>query len=96
MGQRPSIAITTHGKCNPRADAGPFPGCYREPVRRSDKFHIVGKPTRLMVQLVLFCPPGAATSRQAVGVEREEANCEITARRLDEAIDAGPNALASS
>jgi site-specific DNA-methyltransferase (adenine-specific) len=96
--------VCPNGKCRNRTDAGPFPGCYREPVRRNDKFHIVGKPTRLMVSLVEFCPAGGAvldcfagsgttlvacalTGRKAVGVEREKANCEIAAARIDEAMD---------
>ncbi|WP_010584426.1 DNA-methyltransferase [Schlesneria paludicola] len=90
----------TNGKCRPRADAGPFPGCHHESVRQADKFHIVGKPTELMVKLVEFCPVGeslidcfagsgttlvaaAKSGRYGVGIEREEANCEIAARRLD-------------
>jgi site-specific DNA-methyltransferase (adenine-specific) len=92
----------TNGKCNPRTDAGPFPGCYHERVRPSDKFHIVGKPTQLMKSLVEFCPQGervidcfagsgttlvacALTGRGGVGIEREEANCEIAARRIEQA-----------
>lgn len=32
--------------------AGPFDGCLRESVRQSDKFHMTGKPTALMRELV--------------------------------------------
>lgn len=95
----------TNGPCRNRTDAGPFPGCYHEPVLRSDKFHIVGKPTKLMTQLAIFCPVGQmvldpfggscttligciATGRQGIAIEREEANCEIGARRIEEALKA--------
>jgi site-specific DNA-methyltransferase (adenine-specific) len=41
------------------ADAiGVLPGCYRFPVRQDDKFHITGKPTVLMRELVKFCRVG--------------------------------------
>lgn len=93
----------TNGKCRPREDAGPFPGCYRETVKQNDKHHITGKPTPLMAKLVEFCPVGgrvldcfagsgttlvacAETGREAVGVEREEANCEIAVKRLEAAL----------
>ena len=48
----------TNGKCRSRLDAGPFPGCYRLPTRQADKFHLTGKPTDLMVDLVGMCSPG--------------------------------------
>jgi len=31
---------------------GPFPGCIRAAVKQSDKFHLTGKPTELMKELV--------------------------------------------
>lgn len=37
---------------------GPFPGCILETVKQSDKFHITGKPTRLMRELVRPVVPG--------------------------------------
>lgn len=43
-----------------REDAlGPWPGCFRVPVRQSDKFHLTGKPTELMRELVGVVPSGA-------------------------------------
>lgn len=94
----------TNGCCEHRLDAGPFPGCYRYPVLQRDKYHLTGKPTPLMVDLVKFCPPGdrvldcfagsgttlvacAMTGRKAVGIERERAYCDITAERIDAALD---------
>ena len=52
------IAWATKGPV-PRGDGrGPFPGCFRFPVRKSDKHHQVGKPTDLMRRLVKAVPPG--------------------------------------
>jgi len=39
--------------------AGPFPGVYRHTVRRSDKWHMTGKPTPLMQELARIPAPGA-------------------------------------
>lgn len=52
------IVWATKGKCPRRPGRGPFPGAYRERVRQSDKFHVTGKPTELMRQLVLCADPG--------------------------------------
>lgn len=35
-----------------------LPGVFCEPVRRTDKHHLTGKPTNLMRQLVRICEPG--------------------------------------
>jgi site-specific DNA-methyltransferase (adenine-specific) len=37
---------------------GVIPGVCREPVTRADKFHITGKPTRVMEWAVRLCPRG--------------------------------------
>jgi site-specific DNA-methyltransferase (adenine-specific) len=37
---------------------GPFDGCLHVPVLQSDKFHLTGKPTQLMSELVRPVPPG--------------------------------------
>ena len=47
----------TKGKCLKAPGRGPWPGCYREPVRQSDKHHLNGKPTQLMRDLVQCVPP---------------------------------------
>lgn len=49
-GSAGSLAAATH--------AGPYPGCYRVPVRQADKHHMTGKPTDLMVKLCEVVPPG--------------------------------------
>lgn len=45
----------TKGPCNIQNN-GPFPGCYEEHVRQSDKHHIAGKPTALMEELCKVIP----------------------------------------
>lgn len=37
---------------------GPWPGYYRHNVLQVDKWHVTGKPTALMAQLVQVVPPG--------------------------------------
>lgn len=46
----------TKGKCKKAVHAGPYPGCFTYPVLQKDKFHIAGKPTALMEQLVQIVP----------------------------------------
>ncbi|MDR1701323.1 MAG: site-specific DNA-methyltransferase [Sporomusaceae bacterium] len=46
----------TKNSCKKAAHAGPFPGCYRFPIKQNDKFHLTGKPTPLMEQLVSIVP----------------------------------------
>lgn len=48
----------TNGKCMRREDAGPFDGCFNFPTRQKDKFHLTGKPTPLMEELVKVVPEG--------------------------------------
>jgi site-specific DNA-methyltransferase (adenine-specific) len=48
----------TRGPCPAATHAGPFPGCYQVPVRKCDKFHLTGKPTELLKQLVQAVKPG--------------------------------------
>lgn len=52
------IVWGTNGKCIPRKDAGPFDGCFSVPVFQKDKFHLTGKPTALMEELVKTVPKG--------------------------------------
>lgn len=48
----------TNGGCVKAEHAGPYPGCFHFPVRQSDKFHLAGKPTPLMRELVSIVPEG--------------------------------------
>lgn len=54
------IVWGTNGPCSKAEHAGPFPGCISEGVRQSDKFHMTGKPTALLRQLVQVAPPGGS------------------------------------
>lgn len=51
------IVWGTKGPCLPQPD-GPFPGCFERHVLQSDKYHIAGKPTALMEDLVDIVPAG--------------------------------------
>lgn len=53
------IVWGTKGTSRPATHGGPFPGCFTIPVLQKDKFHVTGKPTALMVELVKIVPPGA-------------------------------------
>jgi site-specific DNA-methyltransferase (adenine-specific) len=50
------IVWGTNGKCSHAKHAGPYPGCFDFPVRQKDKFHLTGKPTPLMEELVQIVP----------------------------------------
>ena len=56
------VAWGTNGACEvPPVDdprGGPWPGCFRVPVRQADKHHVTGKPTELMRQLARCVPVG--------------------------------------
>jgi len=52
------IVWGTKGRCRTRTDAGPFDGCFTFPVLQTDKFHLTGKPTPLMRELVRVVPIG--------------------------------------
>jgi site-specific DNA-methyltransferase (adenine-specific) len=47
----------TRGVSKASDHGGPWPGAYRVPIRQADKFHLTGKPTELMRDLVQ-CVPG--------------------------------------
>lgn len=49
----------TRGKVPRLVHAGPFDGQITQPVRQADKFHISGKPTAVLQQLVQPFTPGA-------------------------------------
>lgn len=53
------IVWGTKGKCEKAIHAGPFPGCYHFTVKQKDKFHLTGKPTLLMEELVQIVPEGS-------------------------------------
>jgi site-specific DNA-methyltransferase (adenine-specific) len=49
----------TKGSCPKAIHGGPWPGCFRVSVKQKDKFHLTGKPTELMEQLVRIVPEGS-------------------------------------
>ncbi|MBU2702911.1 site-specific DNA-methyltransferase (adenine-specific) [Sporomusaceae bacterium BoRhaA] len=53
------IVWGTKGGCPKAVHGGPWPGCYRFPIKQSDKFHLTGKPTPLMEKLVSIVPEGS-------------------------------------
>ena len=46
----------TKGPCHKAVHGGPWPGCFRVSVKQKDKFHLTGKPTELMENLVQIVP----------------------------------------
>lgn len=53
------VVWATKGKCKRNLHAGPFDGCYQYPIKQTDKFHLTGKPTPLMEELVQIVPENA-------------------------------------
>jgi site-specific DNA-methyltransferase (adenine-specific) len=52
------VVWATNGAVAQPHDRGPFDGCFQFATRKSDKFHLTGKPTGLMEALVECCPAG--------------------------------------
>ncbi len=50
-GSKGSVHKATHD--------GPYDGCYTFPVKQTDKYHLTGKPTDLMVELMRPFQPGS-------------------------------------
>jgi site-specific DNA-methyltransferase (adenine-specific) len=88
----------TRGACPPRdgwplEGEGCYPGAYDVPVKQVDKHHMVGKPTKLMRELMRCVPPrglvldpfaGSGTTLVAAMTEGKTAiGCEIDAGHCD-------------
>ena len=76
------IVWGTNGPCAKAKHGGPFEGCITEPVRKTDKHHMTGKPTRVMRELVKVVPPrsivfdpfcGSSTTLVAAALEGRRA-----------------------
>lgn len=52
------VVWSTNGRCLKRTTDGPLDGCFSETVRQADKFHLTGKPTPLMRELIRCVDPG--------------------------------------
>ncbi len=72
----------TNGPCLKRTDGGPFDGCMTETVKQADKFHITGKPTRPMCQLVGCAPAGGLVVDPFAGSGTTAVACALTGRRF--------------
>jgi site-specific DNA-methyltransferase (adenine-specific) len=57
----------TKGKAKMLTHAGPFPGCFKVPVKQADKHHTTGKPTDLMRELVRVVPAGGLVADPFMG-----------------------------
>ncbi len=53
------IVWGTRGPCAVAKHGGPWDGVIRAPVRQTDKYHLTGKPTALLAELVECVPAGA-------------------------------------
>lgn len=72
----------TYGRCEKATHAGPYDGCIREPVRQSDKHHLTGKPTPLMVRLVECVVPGGLVIDPFAGSGTTGVACLQTGRQF--------------
>ncbi|WP_082843289.1 DNA-methyltransferase [Gemmata sp. SH-PL17] len=85
----------TRGPSSPRADWPPegkgcYPGSYSHSVKQDDKFHVTGKPTPLMRDLVFCVPPGGlildpfgGSGTTAVGAALEGRRCVTFEQKPD-------------
>ncbi len=64
----------------PVAGTGPYPGAFQVPTLQSDKYHLTGKPTRLMQQLVRCVPPGATVLDPFMGSGTTGVACVLEGR----------------
>ncbi len=62
--------------------AGPYPGCIAAPVRISDKFHLTGKPTALMTELMAAVPSGGTVLDPFAGSGTTLVAAAATGRRF--------------
>ena len=72
----------TNGPCLKALHAGPFDGCVSESVKQADKFHMTGKPTKLMCQLVECVAPGSTVLDTFSGSSTTGVACALTGRKF--------------
>lgn len=72
----------TVGVSKPAGWGGPWPGYYRIPVRKADKFHMTGKPTDLMLQLIECAPPDGLVLDPFAGSGTTGVACMRAGRRF--------------
>jgi site-specific DNA-methyltransferase (adenine-specific) len=76
------IVWGTKGQMAKAKHGGPFDGCFEHHVRQSDKFHLTGKPTPLMVDLVAIVPPGGVVLDPFMGSGSTGVACIQTGRQF--------------
>lgn len=76
------IVWATNGRVPKRTDAGPFDGCFHVPVLRKDKFHITGKPTLLLRELVKLAQPGGMVLDPFAGSGTTGVAAQLEGRRF--------------
>lgn len=74
------LAWGSNGKCRKAEHAGPYDGCVDHKVSQSDKWHMTGKPTELMKQLVEIVPPGGIILDPFAGSATIGVACALTGR----------------
>lgn len=70
----------TKGALPSASHGGPWPGMLRYPVRQDDKFHLTGKPTELLRQLVKVVPKGSRILDPFAGSGTTLVACELEGR----------------
>lgn len=91
------IVWGTKGACKKAIHSGPYPGCFKYSVKQTDKFHLTGKPTPLMEELVQIVPEGsvildlfAGSGTTCVAAKKHNRNfigCEKTQIYYDIAVE---------
>lgn len=69
---------------------GPWPGSFTVPVRQDDKYHLTGKPTQLMRELVKVVPPAgivldpfAGSGTTGIAAAKEGRRCLLIEKTRD-------------
>ena len=76
------IVWGSKGPMDERLDVGVLPGVIREPVRKDEKHHQTGKPTRVMMQLARICVPGGIILDPFAGSGTTGIGALLTGRRF--------------
>lgn len=76
------IAWGTKGYCPKATHGGPWPGCLKHPVLQRDKFHMTGKPSGLMRDLVQIVPQASVVFDPFSGSGTTAVACLQTGRHF--------------
>lgn len=77
------IVWGARGACPQATYAGPFSGCFPVKVRKAEKFHLTGKPTELLRELVQVDPSGSRILAPFAGSGTTLAAAQDLDRRAD-------------